>query len=324
MNKLAGFPQKLLLLTSVLLISVGCRDWEYENIETYQTDSFTEISEHMKEVFLQQDESGVYWTLTLSDSFGNIDYWILRSIDGDNWQYYYTDVAWFFERKILFEVEKGNAIIESFKRLQGWGSGYRSLCRMKRFECSVRDLMRDSDGDGLSDLAESRFCTNPRCSDTDHDGKRDGADNNPRVTQPDSLTEEQVIENLFVEEWVGNPATRRLIFIVEDSVQRQEYRPEGCVFITLTSYEESEMRQRYPQGPETVSMDTEVAGDSAAVFFTSYVAMLGACGGYASFLKENGMWRFVELVIRWIADSNEDGDRLNRLAVLQRTGLMRS
>jgi hypothetical protein len=48
-------------------------------------------------------------------------------------------------------------------------------------EASLKELRRDSDGDGLTDLVEERMLTDPHSADTDHDGLKDGEDPFPTV-----------------------------------------------------------------------------------------------------------------------------------------------
>ena len=50
----------------------------------------------------------------------------------------------------------------------------------------METLRKDSDGDGLTDIEEARFVTDPFNSDTDGDGIADGLDLNPRMSVPRS------------------------------------------------------------------------------------------------------------------------------------------
>jgi hypothetical protein len=48
-------------------------------------------------------------------------------------------------------------------------------------EAPLSELLKDTDGDGLSDLTEARLLMNPRSTDTDGDGVPDGDDSMPRL-----------------------------------------------------------------------------------------------------------------------------------------------
>jgi len=53
---------------------------------------------------------------------------------------------------------------------------------------SLADLMKDSDGDGLTDLAEQQLPLDPRNADSDGDGIRDGEDPLPNVALTKATT----------------------------------------------------------------------------------------------------------------------------------------
>jgi len=59
-------------------------------------------------------------------------------------------------------------------------------------------IMQDTDGDGLTDIAEQKMMLDPRQPDTDGDGISDGQDKNPRfksITSERSLLYQTLIEN---------------------------------------------------------------------------------------------------------------------------------
>ncbi len=57
-------------------------------------------------------------------------------------------------------------------------------------EAALADIEKDSDGDGLTDIAEERLITDPNDRDTDGDGIRDGRDALPQVPLGGNLTDE--------------------------------------------------------------------------------------------------------------------------------------
>jgi hypothetical protein len=65
------------------------------------------------------------------------------------------------------------------------------------------DLERDSDGDGLTDLAEERLVTDPANPDTDGDGLRDGDDPLPQVPWSGVMTDQSAALAAVLERVAG-------------------------------------------------------------------------------------------------------------------------
>jgi hypothetical protein len=70
-----------------------------------------------------------------------------------------------------------------------------------RFAASLPEIERDSDKDGLTDLVEQRFMTNPMNPDSDGDGKKDGEDMNPLASGKIKLKERQEIWKAAYEQY---------------------------------------------------------------------------------------------------------------------------
>ncbi|MEA2325450.1 MAG: hypothetical protein QOE68_409 [Thermoanaerobaculia bacterium] len=67
-----------------------------------------------------------------------------------------------------------------------------------------RDLERDSDGDGLTDLVEERILTDPQSADTDSDGLADGVDPLPQVAFRQSQGDAAKIVATAIEAYYGS------------------------------------------------------------------------------------------------------------------------
>ncbi|MFV2072095.1 MAG: PQQ-binding-like beta-propeller repeat protein [Thermoanaerobaculales bacterium] len=65
--------------------------------------------------------------------------------------------------------------------------------RDKLHRVGLAELLRDTDGDGLSDVVESRIRTNPQISDTDGDGLADGVDPAPNARKHEAESVEEEI-----------------------------------------------------------------------------------------------------------------------------------
>ena len=66
-------------------------------------------------------------------------------------------------------------------------------------------LERDSDGDGLTDLAEERLLTDPLDPDTDRDGLNDGNDPLPHVVDSDAAASRAALMRAILEQTDGGP-----------------------------------------------------------------------------------------------------------------------
>jgi len=120
--------------------------------------------------------------------------WVAYSIDsGNNWSYYYTGIT---QKKPLFIKWYSN-----YSLLNSKGDLQIEVCLMRKMSIGlfaeyelVQDgllltfdlatLRRDSDGDGLTDILEKKYFTDPNNADTDGDGVPDNLDLNPRRAAP--------------------------------------------------------------------------------------------------------------------------------------------
>ncbi|MCP4544838.1 MAG: hypothetical protein GY835_00050 [bacterium] len=89
------------------------------------------------------------------------------------------------------------------------------------WEIDIKEVMRDSDDDGRTDLEEARLGLNPNDPDSDGDGIKDGDDTTPdeRDRAAESLTEGQRILQQAIFATFGLSGSRNL-FIVEDWCER--------------------------------------------------------------------------------------------------------
>ncbi len=123
--------------------------------------------------------------------------WVAYSTDlGSSWEYYYTGlvqkkplfVKWYSNSPLI--NENGDLQIEASLFIQGrtigpWGMEHLKLAEdglLLTFD--LQTLRRDSDDDGLTDIAEAKFHTDPNNPDTDGDGIPDNLDMNPRFSLP--------------------------------------------------------------------------------------------------------------------------------------------
>ena len=108
-------------------------------------------------------------------------------------------------------------------------------------------LRRDSDGDGLTDIVEAKFFTNPYDKDTDGDGITDGLDMNPRFALPRSEKAsvfEHLIDNqlsdtilLMASEVCYADEKTKTVMVVTDNPDLQAVQPKTRRSVILSTEE---------------------------------------------------------------------------------------
>ena len=96
-------------------------------------------------------------------------------------------------------------------------------------------LYNDSDGDGLSDLAEDRLWTHPNKLDTDSDGKADGLDRNPLAAAADTLGLHKKLHKEIIEYELEALVSNQLVVVEQFEQQAMEYDRSVGVVLSLSS-----------------------------------------------------------------------------------------
>lgn len=135
----------------------------------------------------------------LSSRYGPNDIWLAWSRDGKEYTELFTGCAMLPESwsDAYTAAYVNGKIVIIYERAAAEGSD----AVQKRFEASLPEIERDTDKDGLTDLVEQRFMTDPTKSDTDGDGKKDGEDMNPLVSGTVKLRERQEIWKVAFEQY---------------------------------------------------------------------------------------------------------------------------
>jgi hypothetical protein len=135
----------------------------------------------------------------LSSKYGPNDIWLAYSQDGKEFKELFTGCAVLPESwSDAYTAAYGDGkIVIVYERTTAEGSD----AVQTRFEASLPQIERDSDKDGLTDLVEQRFMTDPTKPDTDGDGRKDGEDMNPLVSGKKKLSEQQEIWKAAYEQY---------------------------------------------------------------------------------------------------------------------------
>jgi len=176
-------------------------------------------------------------------------------------------------------------------------------------------LTRDSDGDGLTDLAEARLLTDPAAPDTDGDGIPDGADPLPTVREsaadghsPAALAIAAFVEEIkgaggraFIE-GVGAPllccsaknktqGPEKVLFFTGDRALFSALHPSLRI-VVLTHDEQKEAERRfgpfYPTDIQLFLLDR--TGRHAFLIWSA-----GWQGGAVRVDEKNGAWKATEV-----------------------------
>ena len=210
--------------------------------------------------------------------FGESGIWVAYSDDnGETWSYYYTGIVqkqplfvkWYSSYPLI--NEKGDLQIEACLLRQT--SPFSHPIPTQSYQLAkdgllltldLETLRKDSDGDGLTDIVEAKFRTDPNNADTDGDGISDNLDLNPRFASQrtdKSVIYEAVLNEVQIPFWGEEEEeiifpidampemhyvvdTTETVLIVTDDPGLQNIQPKSYRVIVLTT-EENESTPRY-------------------------------------------------------------------------------
>ena len=209
--------------------------------------------------------------------FGEPGIWVAYSVDnGETWSYYYTGIVqnqplfvkWYSSYPLI--NEQGDLQIEAclLRQTSPFShpvptQSYQLAKEGLLLTLDLETLRKDSDGDGLTDIVEAKFRTDPNNADTDGDGIPDNLDLNPRFTSQrtdKSVIYEAVLNGDQIPYWSEEGEetilpidampethyavdTTETILIVTDDPGLQNIQPKLYRVIILTTEEyENELR----------------------------------------------------------------------------------
>ena len=171
--------------------------WEYWASDTVIAQYVGKIDKYQ---ILKQEKKGnveafVYYDSKYVETFtGEPELWVAHSEDnGKTWSYYYTGIVqkqplfvkWYSSYPLI--NEQGDLQIEAclLRQMSSFimpfgAPSYQLVKDGLLLTLDLETLRKDSDGDGLTDIVEAKFRTDPNNDDTDGDGIPDNLDMNPR------------------------------------------------------------------------------------------------------------------------------------------------
>ena len=163
-----------------------------------------------------------------------------------------------------------------------------SLGLQKR-EIAIREVLRDQDGDGWTDLEERRLGLDPAKADTDGDGIADGMDPCPNFAPPkghDSDEEVQILQKA-VFATLGLSDSRDLLIVGPKSRKVQIWGYRGPVIYMENP---QDWRKEHEYGAIFVDWEVTRKGDQAEVRVHDYEGPEAAGSQYIHLKKIEGRW----------------------------------
>ena len=224
-------------------------------------------------------EAFIYYDFKYVETFtGEPEIWVAYSDDnGKSWSYYYTGIVqkqplfvkWYSTYPLI--NEQGDLQIEAclLRQMSSFimpfgAPSYQLVIDGLMLTLDLETLRKDSDGDGLTDIVEAKFRTDPNNDDTDGDGIPDNLDMNPRFAS--NRTDKSIIFEALINDDEDicydfkdcesvlsideSPEvhcvadTTETILIVTDEPGLQNIQPKSYRVIILTT-EEYESNLRY-------------------------------------------------------------------------------
>ena len=216
-------------------------------------------------------EAIVYEDNRYNDFFNTGIFVAYSSNNGSTWNHYYTGltqdaplfVKW-YSKYPLIDAE-GNVQIEACLR-NGKGHAHWPMlipkvvkdCLLITFD--LETLRKDSDGDGLTDIEETRLRTDPFNGDTDNDGIPDNLDLNPRCNVP--RTDKTIVFEVLLNEDITMPFydEEEPLLIPFEEISEAHYCTDTTKTVMMVT-DDPNIRSIQPQTSRVIFLTTEEFGD---------------------------------------------------------------
>ena len=206
-----------------------------------------EFGKKPKPLAEKKDTNGNVWGLLESGVLGSAgDLWLAQKDTAGSWsKAYFTGVS----TSGISRWAKPKPPEPKFA-----GKTAKQLTRGEWFKVLVgsSELMKDSDGDGLTDIEERRLGTNPNSKDTDGDGDGDDVDPWPNAAPRQLSNAEQVLATVFEARFHGDGGFGAGLFFAPEDIKPFELAGRNGPMLWVSSKEERNwelpLEQCYEQG----------------------------------------------------------------------------
>jgi len=261
--------------------------------------------------FAKEVDNERVWVLFAENRIGrNMDLFITWSIDGRIWKEpAFTGLTSFSDKGLgvappTFSLKvRGRDITIALTRTFAQSASFehpsfKTLQRVHRFK--LQDFFRDHDSDGLADLEEKAFFTNPQNRDTDRDGIPDGQDKNPLAPPADVNKDQDVLKALaFSHAYLTKDLfPRQAQLLIVRQIPGRRNTPELAVFPGLVLHLNKEQIRGIWKStgggfPQIQFEPALIRNDSATQIFTVFKGINDEERYEAVFEKTDGQWILV-------------------------------
>jgi hypothetical protein len=186
-----------------------------------------------------RDSSNFYWTIFSSDYLGFHEFWVAYSKDALNWSApLYTGIPVLPSENYQIMVKRhqidfdwrGDLVSQELRHY------YRAIIDTTIMGYTVFKSMLydDSDGDGLSDLAEDRLWTDPSALDTDGDDKADGFDQNPLAASAEKIDKKEQLHKRIIEFELEEFESNQLVVVEQFNNLPMEYERMAGIVLSMS------------------------------------------------------------------------------------------
>lgn len=237
------------------------------------------------------DEKGGNWAIFPWSRYGRQDIWLTSSTGKDSW----SEPVLLDLSGMPHLVRTSERAFDKKCRLQVEGDSVTVTCNGSTATAGINRSLADSDSDGLPDIVEERFLTDPTNPDSDGDGTADGNDSNPltpAVTEPNDL--QQIRQAVFSVLFATCESRDAVVVVDKGDFAKQEYYGfAGAVlrcpqtrdgFVNVTGL--------------TIKLESPT---SATASISDWEGSEAASGHEAKLRKIRGKWVVVQFAITWIS-----------------------
>ena len=304
------FRRVFIILNFVAVLYCACSQLHYISF-TCISDINDFPGEILNKNYLFTDESGRKWFVFASDYLGFSEFWLSYTYDEKNWfppiytgvpaYIGYCDLGFCEPFSISFNINAYShpSNLKYIRVAPHMDAD--SLC------FPIDYLCRDTDMDGLTDLAEKVLCTNPACNDTDNDGMADGYDQNPLAAPVGNLLIHEKLHKYVVQQALKHFQSSQLVLVQQLDDRPMDYKRKSGYVLSLPSSGINLYLEQQGYGVPIISAAVTDTLKKYKINFEFYISPDEACGYEALFdyNKNKKGWVIEKIYQKWSAVAEE-------------------